>query len=279
MTAMIVATVLLIVAVACAVLLVMRQRFAAHLDALEAEIRKAGSMHTARSDLPPEVVALASRMGAQAAGASGFVTFEQSGQMWQAPGDKPTDFTARQTVGIDVPAFLWRAGMGRPASVVADYFVAGTGGLEVMLLGAFPLARMIGGAAANQGEALRYLAEIPWNQDAILANSSLDWTVVDANTIKVATGQGPDRGEVTFELDTEGRVVRASAPARVYGAPIQSRRGGVRASGGAVGYSYALGRDKRKAEFAAVIDALLQDRAWRDRLRTSLIAPLAEHQR
>ena len=209
---MIVLTILLIAAVAFVAVFTMRRRFATHLDTLEAKIRKPGSSSNARSDLPAEVLALASRIGAQVNGLTGFATFEQSGQMWQTPGGKPSDFTARQTVGIAVPAFLWRATMGRPASiVVADYFVAGTGGLEVKLLGAFPVASIIGGAAANQREVLRYLAELPWNPDAILANRALDWTVVDAKTIKVGTGTGPERGEVTFVLDDNGLVASASA--------------------------------------------------------------------
>ena len=75
---------------------------------------------------------------------------------------------------------------------------------------------MIGGAAANQGEVLRYLAELPPCPDAILANRSLDWTVLDAKTIKVATGAGTARGEVTFELDEDGLIARDSAPSRIY---------------------------------------------------------------
>jgi len=153
-------------------------------------------------------------MGARSGSVAGFETFEQSGQMCSAPGGKPSQFTARHTVHVDAPAFLWRAPIG--PVVVADYFVGGTGGLEVMMLGAFPLARIVGGAAANQGEVLRYLAELPWWPDAILVNGSLDWTVVDAKTIKVATGRGVERGEVTFELDEDGLIARASAPTRVY---------------------------------------------------------------
>ena len=209
--------ILLIVGIACLVVVAMYFSFNRHLDALEAEIRNPGLVRNARTDLPPEVVALAGRMGARADSASGFVTFEQSGQMWQTPGGKPMDFTARQIVGIDATAFVWRAAMGRPAStIVADYFVAGTGGLEVKLLGVFPIASFIGGAAANQGEVLRYLGELPWNPDAILTNRDLDWTVVDATTIKVASGAGADRAEGTIILDDNGLIVTASAPARGY---------------------------------------------------------------
>jgi alpha-D-ribose 1-methylphosphonate 5-triphosphate synthase subunit PhnG len=39
--------------------------------------------------------------------------------------------------------------------------------------------------------------------------------------------------------------------------------------------SYALGRDKRRAELAAGFDALLQDPRYGEELQRSLIAPLA----
>jgi hypothetical protein len=194
--------------------LMARRIFIGHLDALDAELRKPALPQSARTDLPAQVIALAKRMGACADGAAGHVVFEQSGQMWRTPASAPSAFTARQTTRHDAPGFLWRAAIG--PIVVADYFVAGTGGLEVKLLGAFPIARAVGGTAANQAEALRYLAELPWCPDAILLNRALDWTAVDANTIKVATGVGAARGEVTFTLDDEGLIARASAPSRAY---------------------------------------------------------------
>jgi alpha-D-ribose 1-methylphosphonate 5-triphosphate synthase subunit PhnG len=42
--------------------------------------------------------------------------------------------------------------------------------------------------------------------------------------------------------------------------------------------SYALGRDKRRAELAALFDALLQDPQHQDALQQTLIAPLARAQ-
>jgi len=194
--------------------LIARRRFISHLDALDAELREPDGIRETRADLPADVVALATRMGARVVDAPAFVAIEQSGQMWQKPGGKPVAFTARQTIRVGTPGFLWRATMG--SVVVADHLVAGIGGLDVMLLGAFPLARMIGSAAVNRGEALRYLAELPWCPDAILSNTSLDWTVLDAKTIEVATGTGTARGTVTFELDDDGWIVRASAPSRAY---------------------------------------------------------------
>jgi alpha-D-ribose 1-methylphosphonate 5-triphosphate synthase subunit PhnG len=49
----------------------------------------------------------------------------------------------------------------------------------------------------------------------------------------------------------------------------------VRLGDGPLGVSYALGRDKRRAELAALFDAMLQDPRYSDELQCSLIAPLA----
>ena len=137
--------------------------------------------------------------------------------MWVSPKAKPTPFAARQTVSCAGSAYIWRAQMaGFLSMVVSDYLVAGIGGLEVRLLSVIPLATMNGGDVMNQGEALRYLAEITWNPDAIVENRTLDWTVVDPKTIKVATGNGAARGEMTFILDEQGLIISASAPARGY---------------------------------------------------------------
>ena len=49
----------------------------------------------------------------------------------------------------------------------------------------------------------------------------------------------------------------------------------VRLGNGPLGVSYALGRDKRRAELAALCDAMLQDPQHHDELQRSLIGPLA----
>jgi alpha-D-ribose 1-methylphosphonate 5-triphosphate synthase subunit PhnG len=51
----------------------------------------------------------------------------------------------------------------------------------------------------------------------------------------------------------------------------------VRLADGTTGHSYAAGRDGRKAELAALLDALLQG-AEHDRLQQSVVAPLAQRQ-
>jgi alpha-D-ribose 1-methylphosphonate 5-triphosphate synthase subunit PhnG len=52
----------------------------------------------------------------------------------------------------------------------------------------------------------------------------------------------------------------------------------VQVEGGAVGVGYVAGRDKRKAELVAVLDALLQDGPFVEALERDVVAPLAERQ-
>ena len=52
----------------------------------------------------------------------------------------------------------------------------------------------------------------------------------------------------------------------------------VQLDGGTLGFSYALGRDTKKAVLAAVLDAMLQDRATAAALQANVITPLAEVQ-
>ncbi|MBX3503183.1 MAG: phosphonate C-P lyase system protein PhnG [Alphaproteobacteria bacterium] len=52
----------------------------------------------------------------------------------------------------------------------------------------------------------------------------------------------------------------------------------VQVEGGAVGVGYVAGRDRRKAELVAVLDALLQDGPFVERLKRDVIVPLADRQ-
>ncbi len=48
----------------------------------------------------------------------------------------------------------------------------------------------------------------------------------------------------------------------------------VRVGEGPLGVSYALGRDKRRAELAALLDALLQNPIYHDQLQETVLLPL-----
>jgi hypothetical protein len=139
--------------------------------------------------------------------------------MWFKPGGTPQHFTARQRIGTSSTGFVWRAAIGPLGAItVVDSFVVGRGLFEARLFGAIRVAREDGTAALNQGEALRYLAELPWNPDALLFDHQLEWTVIGPRAIKVATGSGESRAEITFGLNEEGLIETAGAVSRAFGA-------------------------------------------------------------
>lgn len=80
--------------------------------------------------------------------------------------------------------------------------------------------------------------------------------------------RGPETGLVTMR----GRIGGGGAPFNFGEATVT--RATVRLPGGAVGHSYALGRDREKARIAAIVDALWQDPARRAEVETKIIEPL-----
>jgi hypothetical protein len=82
------------------------------------------------------------------------------------------------------------------------------------LLGAVPVVSMTGGDAAFRGEAMRYLRELMWNPDGILFNEALDWRVINAGTLAVATGEGARRCEVRLLLNGTGDMIGMEATDR-----------------------------------------------------------------
>ncbi len=93
--------------------------------------------------------------------------------MWFRPGGLPQAFTAWQKIGTSVSGFVWRADIGPFGSTkVVDSLIAGRGYLEARIFGTLRVARIEGTAAINEGEVLRYLAELPLNPDAILFDHS-----------------------------------------------------------------------------------------------------------
>lgn len=165
--------------------------------------------------LPPEVRALALRLGAVRDPAPARVTLAQAGRMRDGPTDRFAPFSARQGIDLRQPAFTWRARTGPLGCVsVTDALQDGEARLEVRFLGLLRLAGLRGGEEAAKGELMRYLAELAWAPDAILSNPSLSWRVLDERTLRVAAGHGAARAEVELGLDGEGRIASARADDR-----------------------------------------------------------------
>jgi hypothetical protein len=143
------------------------------------------------------------------------VRVTQAGEMWLKPGGRALRFEAVEEFAVDEVAFSWRARFPIVPLLslrVLDRYAAGEGELEARLFG-LPLMRARGQATA-EGEAMRYLAELPWVPHAMAANRQLEWCELDQQTVEVATLVGLARVAVRLEFNAEGDIVGASADAR-----------------------------------------------------------------
>ena len=169
-----------------------------------------------RARLPAAVYDLAIRLGVKSDSSSRSVKLSQIGRMKRSL-DNPSwmAFTAFQTISTCACEFDWLAKLG-PFGVISarDALKSGEGRLDVMALGVIPIARTEHTPALVRGELMRYLAELAWAPDAILGNASLRWRSERPATLAVSAGAGPTAAEVTFSLDSDGRIQGAYAPDR-----------------------------------------------------------------
>lgn len=187
--------------------------FAREVARIERAVAAAPAMPV-RDDLPAPVRAFADRgmMGALPAGA---VRLTQAPEMRLKPGADWQPLTARQVISAGTPGFAWIAAMTlgpMPIVRVIDSYTGGMGLLDVRLLGAFRMGVEEGPEAAL-GEAMRYLAELPWSPDAILTNPELRWAVTP-DGVSVALDTAGGEAQVNFGLDANGDVVTMQAEGR-----------------------------------------------------------------
>jgi hypothetical protein len=143
------------------------------------------------------------------------VRITQQGRMWREPGEAQRRFTAVQHLAVDRVAFAWRARFPiiTPFALnVTDSYADGEGRLDVRMLGR--TLEQEEGPEMAVGEAMRYLAELPWVPYAMARNGDLRWQERDARCVEVATTVGGESASVALEFDEAGDIVRASSPAR-----------------------------------------------------------------
>jgi hypothetical protein len=93
---------------------------------------------------------------------------------------------------------------GPLAIKVIDDYADGEGKLEARILG-FPIQRQRGRETVI-GEALRYLAELPWAPHAMAHNRELEWRQLDEASVEVATRVDGERLAVKVEFDDSGDI-------------------------------------------------------------------------
>ena len=166
--------------------------------------------------LPAEVAALAQRLGACDKHPPRLVQMDQSGDMLLRLGGRPTPFKARQLTAVGQVAFSWEARLrvGPLPLVVVDAVARDACYLGARLFNLIPLAGAAGPDALYRGEAMRYMAELMWNPDAILWNRALTWRVSGERELTVSAGYGPRAASVRFTLDPAGDVTAVVADDR-----------------------------------------------------------------
>lgn len=145
------------------------------------------------------------------------VRIRQRGEMWLKPGAAPRRFTAVQEIAVREVGFAWRATFPFAPLValrVLDRFRAGEGSLRGRIFG-IPVIRQ-SGRETSIGEALRYLAELPWAPFAMTENPQLEWRQLDDETVEVATRVQGARPAVELLFDRSGDVTGARCEARPF---------------------------------------------------------------
>jgi len=159
--------------------------------------------------VPAEVVALAHRLGIEEPQYGGSVLLRQTGRLRSDAKARWMRFKARQHIAVDRCGFAWRAGVGPLGLIhVEDALDGATPIGRVAALGIIPLARSEYSVPLLKGELMRYLAELPWAPDAILANSELQWEAQGEGRLAVSAKIDTIRATVIFHLDETGLPVR-----------------------------------------------------------------------
>lgn len=208
---------LLAVVIGLAVAQVVRAtRFSADIAALERQLARAQNAERVDlSKIPAIVVAFAERNGGTVGGPT-IVVAQQVAEMRLDPGQPFFDMRARQVFGTRAPGFVWHAHGTMKGIIpveIVDASVDDRGLLEARIAGSIPVAKA-SGPATDLGEAMRFLAELPFNPDAILNAPALKWTTVEPHSVTVSINTTGGEAVVRLDFDSNGDIVGIEATDR-----------------------------------------------------------------
>jgi hypothetical protein len=162
--------------------------------------------------LPEPIAAHLREVLPEGAETPGRVRLTQTGEMVQKPGGRRLEFTAVQEYAVGKVDFEWRAGFGPNPFVrvrVVDRYRDGEGLLVARVWGLIPATRSTG-PDTDRGEAMRYLAELPWVPYAMRSNRQLCWRELDDGSVEVSTLVGGRDASVHLSFDDAGLIRGAS---------------------------------------------------------------------
>jgi len=163
--------------------------------------------------LPAAIAGHLDRALPEGAGEPQRVRVRQTGEMVQKPGGRRLEFTGVQVYATTRVEFEWRASFGTNPFVrvrVTDRYRDGEGLLIARIWGLVPATKN-SGPETDRGEAMRYLAELPWVPFAMTANRELSWRELDDGEVEVSTLVGGAAASVRLGFDDSGLIRTASA--------------------------------------------------------------------
>ena len=133
--------------------------------------------------------------------------------------DKWHKFNATQLVITKRLGFDWDAKIQIVPFInvfVHDTYLLGKGNLQASILGLFTVAKMHNTTELNQGELLRFLAEMVWYPTALLPSQGVVWEAINQNSSRATLTDGEATVSVVFQFDAEGLITSMRAESRCH---------------------------------------------------------------
>jgi hypothetical protein len=218
----------IIVVAALATQLVLSGMFRAKVNELRRQLLASQvSAAPDQSLIPILVREFAARNGGRVGGPTA-VNMVQSAEMRLQSDQAFFHINATQISGTRAPGFVWQAAGAMAAVVplqIVDSYVADTGWLEARIAGSIAVASALG-PRIDKGEAMRFLAELAWNPDALINVTGLTWRQVDDLTVEVSMETRGDSARVSLLFDAGGDIIGIDAndrPRAVGNAAVPTR--------------------------------------------------------
>lgn len=166
------------------------------------------------TDLPEPVVRWLQSSGIINTPVPNLVFIRQTGVMRLKPDQsKWMPFRAQQIVGFTSPSFSWcvQTKLNRFFRILGrDFFSEEEVALEMRLNNLFPLAKKEKCKHMHKSALQRFMVEMIW-YPAFALDPRIKWETIDENRAKAVMYLGALKGEVVFEIDAQGDLIKCIA--------------------------------------------------------------------
>ncbi len=135
------------------------------------------------------------------------VELKQKGLFKTKPDGKWLKFKAHQEIDTRNSSFVWKAWI--TVLKVVDRFVDNKGSLIIRLFGLIPLAKSEG-KEIDEGEALRFLSELPW-YPTIIADKKVTWKEINDLAAEAVFKISDLEVSALFYFNESGEIIKIEA--------------------------------------------------------------------